>query len=108
MYRSILEVWPKNDDYDAVVAYYREAEIFRAAIDSGLALSCEMLVPVDRVGPIIVTSTWRSPDDYDEWASRRAEHAQVHTRIPELTILPESGLTPRGRMTHVAYALSAD
>jgi len=105
MYRTLLEVWPRDGNYDAVVDYYRSEKILEGAIASGLAVSGELLVPVDRTGPIVVTSTWRTTEDYATWVSRREEHASQHVKMPELTIMPESGLNPAGRVVEIGISV---
>src|SRR5205085_10263975 len=64
---SFLILQPRNDDYDALVAFFKANDVLGKAIRHAGAYACEVHVPVARSGPVIVTATWDSEEAYAGW-----------------------------------------
>jgi len=69
MIRSFLVLQPRNDDYDALVAFFTANDVLGKAIRYAGAYTCEVQVPVSRTGPVVVTATWDSEAAYAGWRS---------------------------------------
>jgi heme-degrading monooxygenase HmoA len=67
MIRSFLILQPRNDDYDALVAFFKANDVLGKAIRHAGAYTCEVQVPVSRSGPVVVTATWDSEEAYAGW-----------------------------------------
>lgn len=98
MVRSILSLTPKNGDYDALVAFYREHEILETVIRRGLCLSGELQVPSERKGPALVSCLWSSAAAYQAWVDERGDGAPELIELLEL----DDGRVPPGRILDVA------
>jgi len=65
--RSVLYLYPKNDDYTSVVDYFRTNRILELAQESGGCLEASLHVPTSRTGPMFALATWRAEADYARW-----------------------------------------
>lgn len=65
--RSVLYLYPKNDDYTCVVDYFRTNRILELAQESGGCLEASLHVPTSRRGPLLALATWRTEADYGRW-----------------------------------------
>jgi hypothetical protein len=101
MIRSILELYPRNGDYRAVVDYYHHEEILERAMTEGGCLSGELQVPTDGQGPLMVSCTWADAVAYQAWVDGRGDGT------PDLVALLElpDGKVPPGRVYDVPLAV---
>ncbi len=65
--RSFLVMQPRDDDYDALLAFFKSNDVLGKAIRLAGAYTCEMHVPVSGTGPVVVTATWDSEEAYAGW-----------------------------------------
>ena len=65
--RSFLVLQPRNDAYDALVAFFKANDVLGKAIRHAGAYACEVHIPVARTGPVIVTAIWDSEEAYAGW-----------------------------------------
>jgi heme-degrading monooxygenase HmoA len=104
--RSVLYLQPRDGDVQALVDYYRREDVFGRAMRQPGCLGCELQVPVDGDGPVLVTALWESPAAYEGWVANpwRQESAGA------LDALVEGGLGPgtRGQVYEVVIATGAD
>ena len=70
--RSVLQLLPKNRDYDSVIEFFREERVLEQSRDSGGLVEATINIPVSRSGPILVIAVWRTASDYDRWLSNPA------------------------------------
>ena len=101
--RSILLLQPRNGDYDALVAWFRQHDILGLALREAGMLSGEVQVPINRSGPVVVTALWTSPEAYDGWRTHPVRD-QFSGEIEALTE-PEPAPITSGVYT-VAIAIS--
>lgn len=74
---------------DALVAFYAANRIIELAVERGLSDGGELLVPAEPDAPLVVTCTWPSRDNYDEWVRTRPTSV---SGLADLVELPEGGL----------------
>jgi heme-degrading monooxygenase HmoA len=67
--RSILLLQPRNNDYAALVAFFKQHDILGLAIREAGALTGEVQVPLSGTGPVVVTALWESAEAYAGWRS---------------------------------------
>src|SRR5262245_63053527 len=65
--RSFLVLQPRNDDYDALVEFFKSNDVLGKAIRHAGAHACELHVPVSRTGPVVVTAIWDGEEAYAGW-----------------------------------------
>lgn len=75
---------PPDGDYDAMVKSFGG---IKKAIDTAGCLHGELLVPLDRQGPAVVSCLWPEAKDYEAWVAQPGRNA------------------PPGRMYEVAISL---
>ena len=83
MIRSFLLLEPRNNDYDALVAFFKSNDVLGKAIRHANAHACEVQIPVSRTGPVVVTAIWDSEAAYAGWRSHpiRDEMAPGMARV---------------------------
>jgi len=88
--RSLLVLEPRNGDYDALIALFREHDILGKAVQLAGAWSAEVHLPVSRSGPVVVTAVWDSAEAYAGWRNHpiRAELNPFMERIVNLEAEP--------------------
>ena len=100
--RSVLYLQPREGDAEALIDYYRREDVFGRAMRQPGCLACELQVPVDGDGAVLVTALWESAAAYDGWVANpwRQESAA------QLDALVEGGLGPgtRGKVYEVLLA----
>ena len=64
---SFLVLQPRDDDYDALVAFFKANDVLGKAIRYAGAYACEVHIPVARTGPVVVTAIWDSTEAYASW-----------------------------------------
>src|SRR5689334_13959409 len=67
--RSVLLLQPRNGDYAALVAFFKQQDILGLSIREAGALSGEVHVPLAGTGPVVVTAVWESAEAYAGWRS---------------------------------------
>src|SRR5690348_10575557 len=67
--RSVLLLQPRNNDYAALVGFFKQHDILGLAIREAGALSGEVQIPVSGSGPVVVTALWESEAAYAGWRS---------------------------------------
>ena len=67
--RSILLLQPRNADYAALIAFFKQHDILGLAIREAGALAGEVQVPLSGLGPVVVTALWESEAAYAGWRS---------------------------------------
>ena len=67
--RSVLLLQPRNADYAALVAFFKQHDILGLAIREAGALSGEVQLPISGSGPVLVTALWESEAAYAGWRS---------------------------------------
>ena len=100
--RSVLYLEPRAGDVAALVDYYRREDVLGRAMRQPGCLGCELQVPRDGAGPVLVTALWESAAAYDGWVANpwRRESADA------LGALVEGGMGPgtRGQVYEVVIA----
>ena len=88
--RSLLVLEPRNGDYDALIAVFREHDILGKAVLLAGAWSAEVHLPVSRSGPVVVTALWDSAEAYAGWRNHpiRGELNPFMERIVNLEAEP--------------------
>ena len=69
MIRSVLDLEPKDGDYDAVVEFFRREDVLGSALSQRGCLGGKLHVPTNGSGPILVTALWESADAYQGWVT---------------------------------------
>ena len=82
--RSVLLLQPRDGDYDALVALFKQHDILGLAMREAGCLNAELQVPVNRTGPIVVTAVWTSAAGYAAWRSHPVRE-RFSTDIERLT-----------------------
>lgn len=67
--RSVLLLQPRNGEYAALIAFFKQHDILGLAIREAGALTGEVHVPLSGVGPVMVTALWESEEAYAGWRS---------------------------------------
>jgi len=67
--RSVLLLQPRNGDYAALIAFFKQHDILGLAIREAGALTGEVQVPLSGSGPVVVTALWESAEAYAGWRS---------------------------------------
>jgi len=93
--RSVLYLYPKNDDYSAVVDYFRKHRILELAKESGGGFAASLHVPTSGRGPMLALATWRAEEDYLRWVSNPNRAAFTPGLAALLDRDPASGETYR-------------
>jgi heme-degrading monooxygenase HmoA len=88
--RSVLYLEPRGGDQEAIVDFYRENDILGRSIKEPGCLACELQVPRDGSGPILVTALWESPEAYQGWVDNPVR-AELAAGLAELV---EGGFGP--------------
>ncbi len=101
MVRSILALTPKNDDYDALVAFYKQHQIIETVVERGLCVSGELQVPLERKGPALVSCLWPSAEAYQRWVDERGGGAPDLIELLDL----DGGQVPPGLVVDVAISV---
>ena len=65
--RSVLLLQPRDNDYAALVALFRQHDILGLAVREAGCLSAEVQVPVTGTGSVVVTATWENAEAYTGW-----------------------------------------
>jgi quinol monooxygenase YgiN len=65
--RSVLLLQPRNNDYAALVALFKQNDILGLAMREAGCLNAEVHVPLNGAGPIMVTAVWESAQAYSGW-----------------------------------------
>jgi heme-degrading monooxygenase HmoA len=88
--RSLLVLEPRNGDYGALIAMFRERDVLGKAVKLAGAWSAEVHVPLSRSGPVVVTAVWDSAEAYEGWRNHpiRAEMSPFMERIVDLEATP--------------------
>jgi heme-degrading monooxygenase HmoA len=83
--RSVLYLEPRGGDQGAIVDFYRGHDVLGRSIQQPGCLACELHVPRDGSGPILVTALWESPEAYQGWVDDpvRAEWAAALGELVE-------------------------
>ena len=104
--RSLLVLEPRNGDYDALIAVFREHDILGKAVQLAGAWSAEVQVPLSRSGPVVVTAIWDSPEAYAGWRAHpiRTELNPFMERAVNLDAEPQI----RSGLYEVAIAAARD
>ncbi len=84
--RSVLQLLPKNGDYDSVIEFFREQRVLEQARDSGGLVEATINIPVSRSGPMLIIAVWQTSADYDRWLSNPGRAAFT----PRLAALVEA------------------
>ena len=93
--RSVLLLLPRDGDYAALVAFFKQHDILGLATREAGAVSAELQVPLSGAGPVVVTALWPSADAYDGWRNHpvRAQFSADMERLTEPNSPPvNSGL----------------
>jgi quinol monooxygenase YgiN len=101
--RSVLSLYSKHGDTEALVDFYTSRGILEEAMLHGGCLAAELCVPTDGAGPLVVTALWRDVAAYDAWVAnpRRAANAE------DLAALVEGGFGAGARGSLYEIVLSA-
>jgi quinol monooxygenase YgiN len=101
--RSVLSLYPKDGDTEALVDFYATREILEEAMLQEGCLAAELCVPADGAGPLVVTALWRDVAAYDAWVANpyRAANAE------DLAALVEGGFGAGARGSLYEIVLSA-
>lgn len=72
--RSVLQIRPRNGDYDSVLEFFHSERVLEQSRDSGGLVEATINVPIAGGGPMLVIAVWRSSADYERWLTnpRRA------------------------------------
>jgi quinol monooxygenase YgiN len=91
--RSVLLLQPRDNDYEALVALFKQHDILGLAMREAGCLNAELQVPLNRSGPIIVTATWESAESYSAWRSHpvRGRFSGDTERLTEPAPEPTAG-----------------
>ena len=73
--RSVLQLHPKNRDYESVIEFFRKERVLEQSRDSGGLVEATINVPVSRSGPMLVIAVWQTASEYDRWLSNPARAA---------------------------------
>jgi hypothetical protein len=82
---SVLQLYPKNGDYESVVEFMRRERVPELSQENGGLLASSINVPMSREGPIVVLAKWNSASDYQRWVSNPVREGLR----PELSALLE-------------------
>jgi heme-degrading monooxygenase HmoA len=88
--RSILLLQPRNNDYEALLAVFREHDILGLAIREAGAHSGEVQIPVSGTGPVVVTALWDSAEAYAGWRN----HPVRERLAPDMERLTQAEVEP--------------
>jgi antibiotic biosynthesis monooxygenase len=91
--RSILLLQPRNNDYAALLAFFREHDILGLAIREAGAHSGEVHVPLSGTGPVVVMALWDSAEAYAGWRNHpvRDRFAPDMERLTQREVEPITG-----------------
>jgi hypothetical protein len=67
--RSVLVLQPRGGDYAALVEFFRRQDVLGLAVRHAGAWAAELQVPLDGVGPVVVTAVWDDAAAYAGWRS---------------------------------------
>ncbi len=101
--RSVLQLHPKNHDYESVIEFFREEHVLEQSRDSGGLVEATVNIPMSRSGPMLVIAVWQTPADYDRWLSNPARAAFT----PRLAALVE-GAPGNGATYEIALHLGRE
>jgi hypothetical protein len=82
---SVLQLYPKNGDYESVVEFMRRERVPELSQENGGLLASSINVPMSREGSIVVLAKWNSASDYQRWVSNPVREGLR----PELSALLE-------------------
>ena len=69
MVRSVLYLTARAGAVPAIVDLYRRERILERALEQDGCLACELQLPRDGDGPVLVTALWRDAAAYDGWVA---------------------------------------
>ena len=69
MVRSVLYLSAREGAVSAIVDLYRRERILERALEQDGCLACELQLPRDGEGPLLVTALWRDADAYEGWVA---------------------------------------
>ena len=64
---SVLYLYPKNGDYEAILEFMANEKVLEKSRDNGGYLGGSHNIPTSRQGPMLVLANWRSEADYRRW-----------------------------------------
>lgn len=98
MIRSVVELTPQKGAAERIVRHFAARKVLESAVATDGCISCELAVPADGNGPIVVSCLWRDEQAYADWVARpgRGEPSDLTPHI----VVGDGGV-PAGR----AYAI---
>jgi heme-degrading monooxygenase HmoA len=105
--RSFLVLRPRDDDYDALIAFFKANDVLGKAIRYAGAYACEVHIPVARTGPVVVTAIWDSAEAYAGWRNHPIRDEMAPGMAQVIADTPEA-LTVPGGVFEIAVAATRE
>jgi hypothetical protein len=91
--RSVLYLYPKNGNYDAVLDFMQSEQVLERSRENGGYLGGSHNIPTSGEGPMLVLATWRAEVDYRRWLASPIRAAMTPKLLPLLDRQPVPGET---------------
>ncbi len=105
MIRTLLNLYPKNNEQSPVIEYFLEKQVLEQSSKTRGFISAELSMPLES-GPMLVTATWEDLNAYNRWVNDpwRGQSSELLAKLLDQDLNPKT----KGSIFRLIHTVSSN